>query len=48
MVKSLPARSEVNIKETWNLKDLFSSENDYQAAIVELENAVDKIGRAHV
>lgn len=41
MVKSLPARSEVNIKETWNLKDLFSSENDYQAAIVELENAVD-------
>ncbi|CAM3145731.1 oligoendopeptidase F [Filibacter tadaridae] len=41
MVKSLPARSEVKIEETWNLQDLFKSEADYEAAIVELENEVD-------
>lgn len=41
MVKSLPARSEVNIEETWNLQDLFVSEESYQAAIVDLEKEVD-------
>lgn len=40
MVKSLPTRSEVNLEETWNLKDLFTSEEEYQAAIVELQQDV--------
>lgn len=41
MVKSLPLRSEVNQNETWNLKDLFESEEDYNLAIVELDKQVD-------
>ena len=41
MVKSLPIRSEVKIEETWNLQDLFKTEEDYNAAIAELETAVD-------
>ncbi|MET1013369.1 MAG: oligoendopeptidase F [Paenisporosarcina sp.] len=41
MVKSLPARSEVNIEETWNLQDLFTSEIEYQEAISDLETSVD-------
>lgn len=41
MVKSLPNRSEVNIEETWNLQDLFKSEDDYQTALSELITAVD-------
>ncbi len=41
MVQSLPNRSEVNIEETWNLQDLFKSEDDYQTAISELVTAVD-------
>lgn len=40
MVKSLPTRSEINLEETWNLKDLFASEEEYQAAIVELQQNV--------
>lgn len=41
MVKSLPLRSEVKIEETWNLEDLFKTEEDYNTAIVELEKEVD-------
>jgi oligoendopeptidase F len=41
MVKSLPARSEVNLEETWNLGDLFTSEKQYQDAISELLKEVD-------
>lgn len=41
MVKSLPNRSEVNIEETWNLQDLFKSEDDYQTALSELVATVD-------
>lgn len=41
MVKSLPLRSEVKLEETWNLQDLFKTEEDYNAAIAELETAVD-------
>ena len=41
LVKSLPLRSEVNIEETWNLQDLFKTEEDYNAAIAELEKEVD-------
>ncbi|GKV54695.1 oligoendopeptidase F [Sporosarcina sp. NCCP-2222] len=40
MVKSLPKRSEVKVEETWNLGDLFKSENDYNKAIEELEQEV--------
>lgn len=41
MVKGLPARSEVTVEETWNLEDLFSSEEEYQNAISELVQLVD-------
>ena len=41
MVKSLPLRSEVKIEETWNLEDLFKTEEDYNAAVIELEKEVD-------
>ena len=41
MVKSLPARSEVTLEETWNLKDLFESEEAYQAAVIVLEKEVE-------
>jgi len=41
LVKSLPLRSEVRTEETWNLQDLFNTEEDYNAAIVALETAVD-------
>ena len=41
MVKSLPLRSEVNIEETWNLQDLFKTEEDYNDAIAELKKEVD-------
>lgn len=41
MVKSLPLRSEVNIEETWNLQDLFKTEEDYNTAVTELEKEVD-------
>jgi len=41
MVKSLPNRSEVNVEETWNLQDLFKSEDDYQTALSELLTDVD-------
>ncbi|HSO58037.1 MAG TPA: oligoendopeptidase F, partial [Paenisporosarcina sp.] len=41
LVKSLPTRSEVTIEETWNLQDLFTSEESYQSALVELEKEVD-------
>ncbi|WP_172370949.1 oligoendopeptidase F [Sporosarcina jiandibaonis] len=41
MVKSLPLRSEVKVEETWNLEDLFKTEEDYNAAVVELESEVD-------
>lgn len=40
MVKSLPARSEVEIQETWNLDDLFKTEEAYNAALLELETDV--------
>lgn len=41
MAKSLPLRSEVKTEETWNLQDLFNTEEDYNTAITALETAVD-------
>lgn len=37
----MPLRSEVKVEETWNLQDLFKTEEDYNAAIAALERAVD-------
>jgi len=42
MVKSLPERSDVKTVETWNLKDLFESEEDFNAAIAELGQEVEQ------
>lgn len=40
LVKSMPLRSEVNIEETWNLADLFKTEEDYSTALIALEKEV--------
>ncbi len=40
MVKNLPNRSEVSIEETWNLTDLFATENDFDAALEGIKNEV--------
>ncbi len=37
----MPLRSDVKIEETWNLEDLFKTEDAYNAALVELEKEVD-------
>jgi len=37
----MPLRSEVQIEETWNLKDLFKTEEAYNNAIIELEKDVE-------
>ena len=41
LVKSMPPRSDVKIEETWNLADLFKTEEDYNAAVTDLEKEVD-------
>jgi len=41
MAKALPLRSDVKLEETWNLKDLFNTEEDYNSAISALEKDVD-------
>lgn len=40
MVKSLPARSEVLVEETWNLADLFTTEDSFNGALLEIESEV--------
>ena len=40
LVKSMPLRSEVKIEETWNLADLFKTEEDYSTALIALEKEV--------
>lgn len=40
MVNSMPSRSEVKTDETWNIKDLFASEQDYETALAEVQNDV--------
>ncbi|MEK3933778.1 oligoendopeptidase F [Sporosarcina sp. FSL W7-1349] len=41
-MKTLPVRTEVNEKETWNLADLFKTEEDYEQAIANLEQEVGR------
>ncbi|GIN57092.1 oligoendopeptidase F [Lederbergia ruris] len=41
MVKSLPARAEVKVEETWNLGDLFESEEAYEQAVVAVKEEAD-------
>ena len=41
MVKSLPIRSEVPLEETWNLNDLFESEEDFSTLLLEIEEEVN-------
>lgn len=41
MVKSLPLRNEVAAEETWNLADLFATEEDYQNELASLQQTVD-------
>ncbi|WP_438311741.1 oligoendopeptidase F [Sporosarcina sp. FA9] len=41
MAKTLPLRSEVKLEETWNLNDLFKTEEEYNSAITVLEKDVD-------
>lgn len=41
MIKNMPSRENVNPSETWNLKDLFKTESDYENAIEVLIKTVD-------
>lgn len=41
MIKGLPSRSEVSVNETWNLQDLFVTEEKYQEALSELLKEVE-------
>src|SRR5699024_9836767 len=41
MIKSMPKREDVNKEETWNLKDLFETEEDYEQALDNLKKTVD-------
>ncbi|MGE7979284.1 oligoendopeptidase F [Psychrobacillus sp. NPDC093200] len=40
MVQSLPKRSDVKVEETWNLKDLYATEEDYNNTLEEIEKSV--------
>jgi len=40
-------RSEVNVEETWNLKDLFATEEAFNQAITDLTLAVDQFAEKH-
>lgn len=41
LVKSLPARAEVKVEETWNLGDLFEGEEAYERAVVDVVREAD-------
>ncbi|MCM3112720.1 oligoendopeptidase F [Lederbergia lenta] len=41
MIKGLPSRSEVSVKETWNLQDLFATEEKYSEALSQLTKEVE-------
>ena len=41
-MKSVPERSNVRIEETWNLNDLFKTEEDFNKAIAELGKEVEQ------
>lgn len=47
MVKSMPKREDVKVEETWNLKDLFQTEADYEQAIKTLKKLVDNFVDKH-
>ena len=40
MVQKLPNREEVKVEETWNLADLFATEEDFTNSLVEIEKDV--------
>ncbi|WP_144513158.1 oligoendopeptidase F [Bacillus sp. FJAT-22090] len=40
MVQKLPNRDQVSLEETWNLKDLFITEDDFSNTLVEIEEDV--------
>ncbi len=37
MVKEMPSRDQVKVEETWNLVDLFKTEDDFEVALKEIE-----------
>ncbi|GIN71439.1 oligoendopeptidase F [Bacillus sp. J14TS2] len=47
MVKSLPARAEVKVEETWNLVDLFEGEEAYERAVVAVVKEADTFTSAY-
>ncbi|MCJ7843241.1 oligoendopeptidase F [Lederbergia sp. NSJ-179] len=47
MVKSLPARAQVKEEETWNLKDLFKTEEDYERAVEAVKTEAEEFAKAH-
>lgn len=47
LVKSLPARAEVKVEETWNLVDLFEGEEAYERAVVAVVKEADTFTSAY-
>ncbi len=47
MVKSMPKREDVKQEETWNLKDLFTTEEDYENALNDLKKLVGSLVKKH-
>ena len=47
MVKSMPEREDVKQEETWNLKDLFTTEEDYENALNDLKKLVGSLVKKH-
>lgn len=37
MVKEMPSRDQIKVEETWNLVDLFKTEDDFEVALKEIE-----------
>lgn len=47
MAKSLPPRSEVKLEETWNLQDLFATEEDYEAALEAVQKEAETFEKTY-
>lgn len=47
MAKSLPPRSEIKLEETWNLQDLFATEEDYEAALEAVQKEAETFEKTY-
>lgn len=47
MVQKLPNRDEVKVEDTWNLEDLFATEEDFTNALEEIEKDVQQFAKKY-